>query len=410
METKPIFYTGGAIPPDHPCYIERSADREIARFLQNDWIAYTMAPRQMGKTSLIIRLEARLKLGGWSCCRIDLATFKGLSRQKWFQQFAHRIAQAYGMKVDLSGVEDQQDLRQFLLNTVGLARSGSKVKLVIMLDEVEGLLGLDHSDSFLMTLRDLYQSRHDYPGQLALVFTGAVDPDTLVKDPTISPFNVAHEVALADFTADECAILTSKLGELGVPVSRDAHQTIYSWTSGQPHLTQRLCEVVEAQIKNRSLTAVSSSTIDDAVHQELLDPEHKDKNINHVKSSIGRLSSNASALWSRLRRGQPVFSSEPGYYALYLTGAAVRDSEGRVRIRNRIYAQALDDSGEASPELSSKHKYLRDLKQEYDEAYQALSRVLDPTEKTRIRRTIKDLEIEIQTIESELIANQRREP
>ncbi len=404
MDKKPIFYTGGAVPPDYPCYIERIADREAARILRNDGIVYTMAPRQMGKTSLLMRLEARLKLDGWSCCRIDLATFKGLSQQKWFRQLAHRIVRACGMDAQLAGIEDQQDFRDSLLDTIGLAKPGSKVKLALLLDEVEGLLGLEHSDEFLMTLRDLYQNRHDYPGQLALVFTGAVDPNALVKDPTISPFNVAHEVILTDFSADECETLTLKLGDLGVPMEKNVHQHIYSWTSGQPYLTQRLCEVVETWIGSRNLVAVSPSTIDDAVRQGLLNPEHEDKNIKHVKSSVARLSSRASALWLRLRSGQSVLSTEPGYYALYLTGAAVRDPEGQVRIRNRIYAEALGDIVGAPPELLGDTKLKRQavLQEEHEAAYKALSQVLDPIHEVRLQRRIGELEKEIQEIDNEL--------
>lgn len=404
MDKKPVFYTGGAIPPGHLCYVERIADREAARILRNDGIVYTMAPRQMGKTSLLIRLEARLKLEGWSCCRIDLATFKGLNRQKWFRQFVHRMVQACGINAELARIEDQQDFRDSLLDTIGLAKPGSKVKLALLLDEVEGLLGLEHSDEFLMTLRDLYQNRYEYPGQLALVFTGAVDPNALVKDPTISPFNVAHEVMLADFSADECETLTLKLGDLGVRVEKNVHQHIYSWTSGQPHLTQRLCEIVERWIGSRNLVAVTPSTIDDAVREGLLDPEHEDKNIRHVKSSIARLSSHASVLWLRLRSGQPVFSTEPGYYALYLTGAAARDPEGQVKIRNRIYLEALKDHAGTSPESfhDIQPKRRADLLEEYEAIHKKLGCVLDPTDEIRLKRHAQELEKEIQTIDSRL--------
>lgn len=399
MNKKPVFYTGGAIPPDHPCYVERMADREVTRILQNDGIAYIIAPRQMGKTSLLIRLEARLKLRGWSCCRVDLATLKGLSQQKWFQDLGRRIARACDIDMQ-ARIEDQQDFRDFLLDTIGLARSSANVKLALLLDEVEGLLGLDHSDPFLMTLRDLYQSRYDYPGQLVLMFTGAVDPNVLVKNPTISPFNVAHEVALADFNADEGEALTLRLRNLGVSVEKDVDQRVYSWTSGQPYLTQRLCEIVETWVESQNLAEVTPSIIDDAVHQGLLHPEHEDKNIKHVKSSIGRLSSHASALWLRLRSGQSVFSTEPGYYALYLTGVVTRDREGQVRIRNRVYEEALGAYVEVSHGLFSdaKRKRLADLQEEYEATSQEMSNTLEAGNRVRLKRRLGELEKEIQEI------------
>lgn len=401
MDQERLFYTGGAIPPIHSCYVERMADYEVAQILQNNGIVYIIAPRQMGKTSLLIRLQAKLKLRGWSCCRVDLATLKGLGQQKWFQKLGSRIGQACGIAEMPVRIEDQQDFRDFLLDTIGLAQPNTNIKLALLLDEAEGLLGLEHSDAFLMTLRDLYQSRYDYPGQLLLMFTGAIDPDVLVKDPTISPFNVAHEVALTDFGADESEALSLRLGDLGLPVEKEVHQRIHFWTSGQPYLTQRLCQTVESWVESRNLTTVTPSVIDDAVHQGLLHPEHEDKNIKHVKSSIGRLSPHASALWLRLRSEQSVSSSEPGYYALYLTGVAIRDREGQVRIRNRVYSEALKNwrpTLRNSPN-PSQSRQLEDLREEYEAASEELRQTLDPTHKVRLARRLRELEEEIQKLD-----------
>jgi hypothetical protein len=351
LETLPIYYTGGALAPDYPHYICRSADSVAWRAVQQGRLIYAAAPRQMGKTSLMKRIASGLERQQWRCCFIDLATLRRLERPRWYRALGERIAMACALKVIRSPLRDQQDFRMFLLNEVGLARSDAPVRLGLFFDEVEGLLDLEFSDDFLMTLRDLYQQRDSYPGQFVASFAGAVDPQILVRDTTISPFNIAEEIVLHDLSAGESAQLTGKLALLGVPVEEDVHGCIYGWAGGHPYLTQRICELVEQLVREGGAPAVTSALIDRSVQARLLAPGAQDKNIRHIVQNVTRPAVTALPLWQHLMANREVSSSEAGFFSLYLAGLVTEDAAGRVTLRNRLYREVLcrQSSAPAAP-------------------------------------------------------------
>jgi hypothetical protein len=341
MEPQRLFYSSGALMPDYPYYVQRQADRLALVAMRDNKLVYTIAPRQMGKTSLLKRLALYSEEQGWTCCHIDLATFSNLEPPKWFQHLGERIGRACGKDTISSPLQDQQDFRTFLLYEIGLKQSHQPVSLFMFFDEVEGLLEFDFSDEFLMTLRELYQQRDSYSGnKLLIAFAGSVDPDTLVKNPDISPFNIAEKIDLDDFSEVESLTLTSNLTKLQLRVAGEIHQHIYSWTSGQPYLTQRICEIIAGWAEGHEITEITTDSVDRAV-AVLLSPRTRDKNVKHVMNKIASLQSFAASMWRRLLASEPVCSTEAGFYALYLTGAVVEAPDERVKIRNRIYQQAL---------------------------------------------------------------------
>lgn len=341
MSLQPTFYTSGALPADYPHYVVRQADWTATRLLQQGKLIYMIAPRQMGKTSLLKRLMAQLEAQQWCCCLVDLATFRNLERARWFQHIGERVSRACALTTAHTALRDQQDFRTFLLDDVGLGQPHMALKVALFFDEVEGLLGLDFSDDFLMTLRDLYQQRDSFPGQLLIAFAGAVDPQILIKDPNISPFNIAEEIALSDFTAQEALNLTVKLADLGLPMADAVLDHIYAWTAGQPYLTQRICEIIEGWVETRQITRIATDVVDRAVQTGLLSPRARDKNVKRVLTETTRPVASLPKLWRRLLSDDPVYSTEPGFYALYLTGAVAEAPDGQVQIRNNIYRAAL---------------------------------------------------------------------
>jgi adenylate cyclase len=72
MKNQLIFYTGGGLFPDYPHYIVRRADQDAMRSLNDGKFIFVNAPRQMGKTSLLNRIGAKLELQGWLCSSVDL--------------------------------------------------------------------------------------------------------------------------------------------------------------------------------------------------------------------------------------------------------------------------------------------------------------------------------------------------
>lgn len=355
MSNHTIFYTSGSLLPDYPYYVLRHADRAAEFGMDRDRLIFTTAPRQMGKTSLLKRLADRKRNEGWCCCFIDLASFKNLDRHKWFYHLGQRIAEACQISSSNIALQDHQDFVSFLRNDVGLIHSDKKTKLALFFDEVEGLLSVDFSDEFLMSLRDLYQQRDTYmDNKLLFAFAGAADPEMLVTDPAISPFNVADEIVLLDFNVEESRALTANLNRLDIVVEDAVHKHIYDWVSGQPYLTQRICEILEMWTKTGKIFHVSVKTVDEVV-TSLLDPLNRDKNIRHVVRAINRLEPYPAKLWQRLASGEVVRMQMIGSKSLHLTGA-VKSTTDKLEIRNRIYRRALlENDSLPDEEIETQH-------------------------------------------------------
>jgi len=336
-----IFHTGGSLSAGDPSYVVRQADRECQYIISRGEMIYTLAPRQMGKTSLLKRLVSRCIAQGWSSCIIDLSTLKKLNSFRWFTQVGYQIGKACGLDKVTATLQDQVDFKNYLLTELGLGISSQSIKLALFFDEVEGLMELEFSDVFLMTLRELYQGRDQYPERLLIGFAGCIDHKDLVKNSHNSPFNVAKEIILEDFTQSECINLTLRLEQIGVPVDKQVHESIFNWTDGQPHQTQRICEVLEEWALTKRLDVISSDAVNRVIEKKFLAPHAQDTSIKHALSEVSKLLPPANSLWEKLLVEKPVHFTEPGYYALYLTGAVKHDDKGNVYVRNHIYKKAF---------------------------------------------------------------------
>jgi hypothetical protein len=308
---KSIFQTGGALPADHLTYVERQADYDALRAALDGEYLHVIAPRQVGKTSLLKRLAYKLEDRGWRCAYEDLAPLMDLPKSDWYTELGKALGEAL-TPGDVPKLTNQIKLRNYLLNRA-LPWPDGYPCIALILDEVEGagkardINGNPFSDTFFMTLRNLYQV-NDHKGKLVVALAGAVNHNELVKDPDISPFNVGREVDLDDFTPTEAQSLTSRLEELGVEVGESVHQAIYKWTSGHPYLTQRICAELDRNTEDNDLTALTSDHVDRAVEQIInpTNPLQQDKNLRHVTKMLDRLSPKANNLWARLQAGESV--------------------------------------------------------------------------------------------------------
>lgn len=346
----PLFQAGGALPADHPTHVERQADRDALRVALNGNYLHVIAPRQIGKTSLLKHLTGKLSEIGWRCAYVDLSTLMDFPKPAWYAELGKSLA-ATLTPGQIPKLSNQVDMRGYLIDQA-LPLQNNQPNIALMLDEVEGASkahdadGKPFSDTFFMTLRNLYIQRDSYEGTIVVALAGAVNPSDLVKDPDISPFNVGQEIGLDDFTSTETRALTEHLAELRLPIDEGVHQAIYTWTNGHSYLTQRICAELETTAQNGGLTAITSDIVTRVVEQVILDPSNplqRDKNLRHVAKMLTDLSAPASQLWSRLRSGESPSLTEVSdfaYLELYLTGV-VSAKAGRIVIRNQIYENAF---------------------------------------------------------------------
>ena len=87
-----IFQAGGALPADHTTYVERRADHDALRAALDGEYLHVIAPRQVGKTSLLKRLAARLGEMGWRCAYVDLSTLMDFPKPSWYTELGKALA------------------------------------------------------------------------------------------------------------------------------------------------------------------------------------------------------------------------------------------------------------------------------------------------------------------------------
>lgn len=354
-----LFQAGGALPTNHPAYIaRRSIDDAAYQAMVYNYMLHVIAPRQVGKTSLLYRLKARLLSEGWRCAFIDLSVLKGLAAQDWYTALSRDLSSQITPS-SRQTFKNQVGMRHYLIEQL-LPRT--QPKIAVFFDEIESvLLGNNKdaetfSDAFFMTIRNLYNQRDTYAGTLAVAFAGSISSANLVKDPAISPFNIGQTVTPEDFSQDETRTLTQQLSKLGKAVEEHVHQTIYEWTSGHPYLTHRICFELE-QDGSTDITVTDVERTIRHVFLQLANPLAQDSNLRHVIKMVRGLPEPVRGLWQRIQNGERITLMNVdaiSFQDLYITGA-LKAQDDRIIVRNRIYEEILLRGREKKGEMAHRH-------------------------------------------------------
>src|SRR5260370_12256804 len=88
-----FFQVEGGLPEKHPAYIlRRKVDDEALRVAVQGRLFQVIAPRQVGKTSLLYHLRWRLQEQGWRCVVIDLARLRNFRMAVWYETLGRMLA------------------------------------------------------------------------------------------------------------------------------------------------------------------------------------------------------------------------------------------------------------------------------------------------------------------------------
>lgn len=344
-----FFYVDGAIPFDAPCYVERSADRQLRQLVARGELAYVLTASQMGKTSLIFRTQDYLRERNIPTAYIDLHSFGGgpeVTVDLWCFSFLNQVAEQMELDVDVpawwgehSGQTPLDRLLTFL-QVVVCAQGGGTA--AIFVDEIGAILRLHFGDDFLNGIRSLYQSlaAREPRYRLAFVLIGPIAPDQLIRDRVAARFNVGVRIPLGELTLDDAEILVD-----GLPGrSYEILQRVFYWTNGHPYLTQRMCMHI-AQDNTKEWT---KSDVDKLVDWLLLAGEGRelDTNLASVRNDVLN-SDNRDALlrlYGAIRRGRRVrhLDQSPLHRELCFYGLVRPEVGGYLAVANPIYYRFFD--------------------------------------------------------------------
>ncbi len=354
----PRLQATGALRDD-ALYVERPADTELLTALQEGEFCSVLAPRQIGKSSLRVRVARRLREAGVHCAQIDLTTL-GHSADRdpigaWYFSLMSRLARELRLADPKPFAQQHADLLP--VERLGLYLRTQMLEVldgpvVIFLDEIDYLrvLPIDR-DEFFVAIRGLYNDRAIEPalGRLTFCLLGVAAPRDLVQNPTITPFNIGRAVHLEDFSRQDLASFSSALSALGGDAA-DWLDGVYRFTAGHPYMAQALCHYLLSQRSVRS-GPIASQVEQAVVAKFLRNGRSSDDNLSYAEKRLQQSPIRAELLAlyrALLENGLVTYDTgDPVQQELLLCGMAAsqldHDHDQRtLRVRNAIFAQVFD--------------------------------------------------------------------
>ncbi len=347
-----FYKVGGSLHYDHKTYIERQADRDLYNVLKQKEFCYILNSRQIGKSSLMVRMMNTLSNEGFQCVAIDLSIIYGTTADQWFRGLVTQLW------VELCLTSCNQDdferwrshstfpfpIQSFLHFIEDVLLVNFTSDIIIFLDEIDNIINLDFRDQFLKLIRNCYEKRVDDQRYCRLSFCliGVATPSSLRKNKLQSPFNIGRAIQLTGFNFEEAQPLIFGLQDK-FPQPEVILKEILYWTGGQPFLTQKICSLV---VEDNQIRDINISHL---IQQKIINNWEIQDEPEHLKTIRDRLlysQENKARLLTIYQRilenqGIPIDGSEE-QVELRLSGIVSRQEDNQLKVTNPIYQQVFN--------------------------------------------------------------------
>jgi AAA-like domain/TIR domain len=234
----------GTMDSESRYYVLRPTDTLALSTIRLQGVTLTIkAPRQMGKSSLLIRTLAEAARHQKRVAFLDFQLIDGAalaSADVFFRQFSSWISDALEVQDDVakyweSPLGNSQRCTRYMMRKI-LAESDAP--LVLGMDEVDRIFNCPFRSDFFSMLRSWHNSRASSKAwkMLDLVLVTSTEPYQLIEDLNQSPFNVGQVMELADFSADQVRDLNCRHGS---PLTEQQETNLMELLNGHPYLVRR---------------------------------------------------------------------------------------------------------------------------------------------------------------------------
>ena len=362
----------GGIPLTEQTYVEREADDKLRQFAQlervSSRICFILAPRQTGKTSLMVKTIGQLPPEEFICVQLDFQEFSSSANSdetlyySLLNQICRQISDIdsdnYWVKLLNATWNETPDLdpklrfKNFIIEQILNKKKGTK--LIIFIDEIQNLISCKQQNSFIGFIKSLSQSdRPTALGRLAFVLLGVARPSDLVTDYKVA-LNLGDRLELGSLKESHCKPLWQGLQDITSDPETILH-FILDWTGGQPFLTQALCHLVtvgrklpkNSDVKDYIEKLVISKVIKDWRRQDRL---YRLSHLEEIENWFIRVDSSqkleklaALRLYTRILNQDLIKfeQNDSKQWDLLISGLVVRDDNDFLKVANRIYEKVF---------------------------------------------------------------------
>ena len=324
----------GAIPLDSRYYIERPGDQIASNALASSSGATVVikGPRQVGKTSLLVRMMQQAEQARQRVAFLDFQMLKSQlgDADNFFRLFARLLSFRLGVA---DGTELYWQLpmpnpfrtTEYVAEHVLRQLEAEGVRSVLLaMDEVETMFETDYRTDFFGMLRAWHSYRAINPRwrHFNFVLVTSTEPYFFIDNLNQSPFNVGEVIEMQPFDRPRVDELN---GRYGGPFADKQVAALHRLLNGHPFLTRRACYLAA---------------------QGRLDGDALSRHADHIDGPFG----------DHLRRLLMMLHEKPAFVdalrqvlsrqeiddkvALFgLRGAGlVREESGRIVLANELYA------------------------------------------------------------------------
>ena len=356
------YQVGGSLNVNDSTYVIRKADDELYQALLDGEFCYVFNCRQMGKSSLRVRVKNRLEEQGCACVSLDMTNIgsQSISPMQWYKSIASEIWRGLDLIEQVSlkkwwtehaDLSPLQCLNLFISNVV-LAEIKA-AKIIIFIDEIDSVLSLNFTtDDFFALIRSFYNARagDEKFNRLSFALFGVATPSDLIRDAQRTPFNIGKAIELTGFTLAEAQPLVAGLsGKFKDP--EIVLKAILYWTGGQPFLTQKLCCLAEktCQANNYSLLpGLEIKWVENLVQKKIIHHWQAQDEPEHLKTIRDRLLRNEQLAGMLLRLSAKIFIQgsialdDSAEQKILLLSNLVIKQDDRLIIYNPIYQKIFN--------------------------------------------------------------------
>jgi hypothetical protein len=269
---------GGAVDVESRFYIQRQADTDVWDGVNRHRGLVTLqGPRQTGKTSMMLRLYARVREPR-APLRPAFIDFQALSKRRFesLTTIWHAIVTEIDTQLKIGALDEaawlpranyDRNVTEYLERYV-FARNDTPV--LVCLDEVDKVFKTPVRSDFFPAVRAFFNRGAIDPvwKKVHWLLSTSSEPRFFIDDLNQSPFNVGSRVTLGAFSLAETAEFARRYG---FSLDTGTTQRIVNYVGGRPYLVHQLLHHL-AREPGREAALLDADSAGDGVFKDHLDP------------------------------------------------------------------------------------------------------------------------------------------